>query len=103
MALLPSMTQLGYWKLRCARVDLGGRGRLGVHLRQLLSCRFGSLQRFAAVGPALHWLLRCGTTSTTQVDLIAGGLHGLQRNTTTSLLSSWLLGVGHRRQRRRKR
>ena len=38
-----SMRQLGYWKLRCARVDLGGRGRLGVRLRQLLRRRFGSL------------------------------------------------------------
>jgi hypothetical protein len=37
MALLPSMTQLSYWKLRCARMDLDGRGRLGVRLMQLLT------------------------------------------------------------------
>ena len=58
-----SMRQLGYWKLRCARVDLGGRGWLGVRLRQLLLRRFGSLQRPAAGSPALNWLFRCGTTS----------------------------------------
>ena len=37
------MRQLGYWKLRCARVDLGGRGRLDVRLRMLLWRRFDSL------------------------------------------------------------
>jgi hypothetical protein len=44
VAFLPSMRQLGYWKLQCARMDLGGWGRLGVRLRQLLSRWFGSLQ-----------------------------------------------------------
>jgi hypothetical protein len=64
VALLPSIRQLGYWKLRCAHVDLDGRGRLvGVRLRQLLSCLFGSLQRPAAGSPALYWVLQCGTTS----------------------------------------
>jgi hypothetical protein len=38
-----SMRQLGYWKLLCAHVDLGGRGRISVRLRQLLLHRFGGL------------------------------------------------------------
>jgi hypothetical protein len=49
----------GYWKLRYACMDLGGWGRLGVRLRQLLSCWFCILQQPTAVGPASQWLLRC--------------------------------------------
>jgi hypothetical protein len=46
------MRQLGYWKLRCARVDLGWQGWLGVRPRQLLWHWFGSLQWPTADGPA---------------------------------------------------
>jgi len=55
-----------------------------------------------AASPAWWWLVQCGTSSSeaAQADLIAEGLHGLQR---LALLSSGLLGAGHRRQRRRKR
>jgi hypothetical protein len=86
VALLPSMTQLGYGKLRCAHVDLDGWGWLGVRLRQLLFSRFVSLQRLAAGSLALQGLLQCATTPSeiAQADLIANGLHGLQWITAAS-------------------